>query len=76
MPKTIGRYAVRRQLGAGGFAVVWLGHDNGLADEVAIKVLADNLSQRLDVRARFVEEARVLRRTESQTSGSWSVVVV
>jgi len=57
---------VRRQLGAGGFAVVWLGHDNGLADEVAIKVLADNLSQRLDVRARFVEEARVLRRTESR----------
>jgi serine/threonine protein kinase len=64
-PKTIGRYAVRRQLGAGGFAVVWLGRDSRLDDDVAIKVLADNMSQREDVRARFMEEARVLRRTKS-----------
>jgi protein kinase-like protein/ricin-type beta-trefoil lectin protein len=65
-PESIGRYAVRRLLGAGGFAVVWLGYDDRLDDEVAIKVLADNFAQRLDLREKFVQEARVLRRTTSQ----------
>ncbi|MFC0107661.1 serine/threonine protein kinase [Kibdelosporangium aridum] len=65
-PEFIGRYAIKRFLGAGGFAVVWLAHDDRLDDHVAIKVLADNWSQRLDLRERFIKEARVLRRTESQ----------
>jgi hypothetical protein len=54
-----------RLLGAGGFAMVWLGRDDRLDDLVAIKVLAENWAQRMDLRARFEQEARVLRRTKS-----------
>jgi serine/threonine protein kinase len=65
VPEFIGRYKVRRSLGAGGFAVVWLAYDDRLDDEVAIKVLAENFAQRIDLRERFVKEARVLRHTKS-----------
>jgi hypothetical protein len=65
MPDLIGRYTVSGLLGTGGFAVVWLGHDDRLDDQVAIKVLAENWSQRADLRIRFEQEARVLRRTKS-----------
>jgi hypothetical protein len=61
----IGRYRVERRLGSGAFALVWLGHDEVLDAPVAIKVLAENWAHQLDLRARFVEEARVLRRADS-----------
>jgi eukaryotic-like serine/threonine-protein kinase len=61
----IGRYTVERRLGSGAFALVWLGHDEVLDAPVAIKVLAENWAHQLDLRARFVEEARVLRRADS-----------
>jgi tRNA A-37 threonylcarbamoyl transferase component Bud32 len=61
----IGRYSVERRLGSGAFARVWLGHDEVLDAPVAIKVLAENWADQLDLRARFVEEARVLRRADS-----------
>jgi hypothetical protein len=62
----IGRYEVRGQLGAGGFATVLLAYDPVLDGSVAIKVLADNLSLDPDVRARFIQEARVLRGLRSE----------
>jgi len=49
----------------GGFATVWLYHDAELRSDVAVKALADNWAQRLDVRERFLEEARILRRADS-----------
>jgi serine/threonine protein kinase len=58
----VGRYRVQRQLGAGSFATVWLGHDDDLDAAVAIKVLAENWAGDEDVRARFLAEARILRR--------------
>lgn len=58
----IGRYATRRVLGSGAFATVWLGRDEELDVPIAIKVLADNWARNADVRARFVDEARLLRR--------------
>jgi hypothetical protein len=61
----IGRYSVRGRLGSGAFALVWLGYDDVLEAPVAIKVLAENWAHQLDLRARFVEEARVLRRADS-----------
>lgn len=64
-PSHIGRYAVRRRIGSGGFATVWLGYDEQLDAPVAIKVLADNWSEQHEVRTRFVEEGRYLRRVES-----------
>ncbi|MCW2794468.1 MAG: Protein kinase protein [Nocardioides sp.] len=49
----------------GGFATVWLYHDAELRSDVAVKALAENWAQRLDVRERFLEEARILRRADS-----------
>jgi hypothetical protein len=57
---------VRRRLGAGGFATVWLARDEQLDAEVAIKVLADNWGHDDSVRQRFLEEGRFLRRVESE----------
>jgi eukaryotic-like serine/threonine-protein kinase len=56
---------VRRRIGAGAFATVWLAHDDQLDSPVAIKVLADNWTEDLHVRQRFLEEGRFLRRVES-----------
>ena len=53
------------RLGVGGFASVWLYHDDELESDVAVKALADNWAQRLDIRDRFLQEARILRRADS-----------
>ncbi|MBL7260831.1 serine/threonine-protein kinase [Paractinoplanes lichenicola] len=66
MPSKIGRYHVERRLGAGAFATVWLAADEALESWVAIKVLADNWAHHPDVRARFEQEAQVLRRADSE----------
>ena len=66
VPLRLGRYAVRRRLGSGGFATVWLAYDEQLDAEVAVKVLADNWSHDETVRRRFLEEGRFLRRVESE----------
>lgn len=61
----IGRYRLDRRLGSGAFGVVWLAHDDVLEAPVAVKVLAENWVQRMDVRERFLSEARLLRRADS-----------
>lgn len=65
LPTRLGRLERVDRLGSGGFATVWLYHDAELDSDVAVKALADNWSQRLDVRERFLEEARILRRADS-----------
>ncbi|WP_431035345.1 serine/threonine-protein kinase [Streptomyces sp. P6-2-1] len=70
-PQRIGRYLVQRRLGSGAFAVVWLAQDERLQAPVAVKVLADNWAGRLDIRERFLSEARLLRQ-----AGSGGVVQV
>ena len=57
-----GRYAVEKTLGGGGMAIVYLAHDEELDRPVAVKVLADNLADDPELRARFVREARVAAR--------------
>lgn len=64
-PPTIGRLRIERQLGAGGFATVWLAHDPELDSPVAVKILAENLAAQSDIRRRFADEARLLRRVDS-----------
>ena len=65
MPSRIGRYAVRRRIGSGGFATVWLAYDEQLDSPVAVKVLAENWTEDHHVRQRFLEEGRFLRKVES-----------
>ncbi|GIF72266.1 serine/threonine protein kinase [Asanoa siamensis] len=54
-----------RRIGSGAFATVWLGADDDLDASVAIKVLADNWSYHSDLRMRFEQEARIMRRADS-----------
>jgi eukaryotic-like serine/threonine-protein kinase len=65
MPARLGRYAVRRRIGSGAFATVWLAYDEQLDSPVAIKVLAENWTEDSHVRQRFLEEGRYLRKVES-----------
>jgi len=65
MPARLGRYAVRRRIGSGGFATVWLAYDEQLDSPVAVKVLAENWTEDAAVRQRFLEEGRFLRKVES-----------
>ena len=62
--RKIGNYVVEEALGAGSFATVWQAVDPVLDARVAIKVLAENWAQHDDVRRRFIEEARILRRID------------
>ena len=64
-PSRLGRYPVRRRIGSGAFATVWLAYDEHLDSPVAIKVLADNWTGDLHIRQRFIEEGRFLRKVES-----------
>ena len=65
MPQRLGRYVVRRRIGNGAFATVWLAYDEELDSPVAVKVLADNWTEDAHIRQRFVEEGRYLRKVES-----------
>ncbi len=64
-PTSIGRYELTSTLGVGGFAVVYRAHDPALDAEVAIKILLERYTDNADVRQRFLQEARLLRRVES-----------
>ncbi|HEY5197354.1 MAG TPA: protein kinase [Solirubrobacteraceae bacterium] len=52
------RYTLRRRLGAGGMASVWLADDDVLGRAVAVKVMADTLAFDPHYRTRFEREAR------------------
>lgn len=65
LPENLGRLRRVGVLGAGGFATVWHYRDDELESDVAVKALADNWAQRADVRERFLEEARILRKADS-----------
>ena len=56
---------MRRRIGSGAFATVWLAYDEHLDSAVAIKVLADNWAGDHHIRQRFLEEGRFLRKVES-----------
>jgi serine/threonine protein kinase len=65
LPERLGRLRRVERLGVGGFATVWLYHDPELRSDVAVKALAENWAQRIDVRERFLDEARILRQADS-----------
>jgi serine/threonine protein kinase/cytochrome c-type biogenesis protein CcmH/NrfG len=55
--KTIGRYEICSQLGAGGMGQVYLAQDTKLDRKVALKVLSNDLTDQDRVR-RFIQEAK------------------
>ncbi|HEY8142258.1 MAG TPA: serine/threonine-protein kinase, partial [Kofleriaceae bacterium] len=59
----VGRYILRRRIGAGGMGVVYAADDPELDREVAIKLLrADRLASQPDARVRIIREARAMAR--------------
>jgi protein kinase-like protein len=58
------RYELEDRLGHGGMATVYLARDLKLDRQVAIKLLADNLSGDEEVRKRFSREARIAARLD------------
>ncbi|MFO0190104.1 MAG: WD40 repeat domain-containing serine/threonine protein kinase [Planctomycetia bacterium] len=61
-PRSIGRHAILRPAGEGGFATVWEGFDTVLRRPVAVKVLRPELLLSADARRRFVREAEIAAR--------------
>ena len=55
---TLGPYTIRAQLGAGGMGVVYTAHDPRLDRQVAIKVLAPDLTRDDTANQRFLQEAQ------------------
>ncbi|WP_205745573.1 serine/threonine-protein kinase [Egibacter rhizosphaerae] len=61
----VGRFRLVEVIGTGAFATVHRAEDERLGDTVAVKVLAENHSLDPEVRERFLDEGRVLRRIDS-----------
>jgi serine/threonine protein kinase len=63
LPNALGRYAVVRRIGRGGFADVYLGRDPDTGAFLALKVLRDAIDPQLcdQVRARFLAEEAIAR---------------
>jgi endoglucanase len=64
-PDRIDRYEIAGLLGTGSFAAVYLADDPAFDAPVALKVLGDHHSAVPEIRERFVNEARTLRRLAS-----------
>lgn len=60
-PKKIGRYTIKAELGRGGMAIVYLGHDPETDREVAVKVMkSEDLYRDTDTKARFRREVKTV----------------
>jgi serine/threonine protein kinase len=61
----VGRYELRRPLGRGGMADVYLAHDTLLRRDVAVKILRQDLGSDPKITQRFVREGMALAAVES-----------
>jgi tRNA A-37 threonylcarbamoyl transferase component Bud32 len=64
IPEKISRYEIRREIGRGGMATVYLAYDPNFGREVAVKVLPHELLHDPTFRARFQREARTIAALE------------
>jgi serine/threonine protein kinase len=55
----VSAYRVEQEIGRGGMAVVYAGHQEELDRPVALKVLAEHLADNREFRTRFLREARI-----------------
>ncbi len=60
IPKTIGRYRIKSELGRGGMSTVYLAHDLHFERDVAVKLLPLELLHQSTFRRRFEREAKVV----------------
>ena len=58
--KSFGRYQIKRELGRGGMAVVYLAHDPRFKRDVALKVLPYHFAHDPQFKARFEREAETI----------------
>ena len=58
-PQQIGRFVIKRRLGAGGFGLVFLAHDPELDRDVALKVPRLETLAGEDARRRFLRESKI-----------------
>ena len=59
-----GRYRLIEEIGVGGMATVYRGHDDRLGRQVAVKVMKPDLASNSTLRARFEQEARTMARLD------------
>ncbi|MGB7537673.1 MAG: serine/threonine-protein kinase [Anaerolineales bacterium] len=64
LPQKISRYEIRREIGRGGMATVYLAFDPNFGREVAIKILPHELMHDPAFRTRFHREARTIATLE------------
>ncbi len=64
LPDRLGRFSIVRELGRGGFGVVFLAEDSALLREVALKVPRPEVLVTPDVRRRFLREAEAASRLD------------
>ena len=60
LPEAVGRYQVIRELGRGGFGIVYLARDPNLGRDVALKVPLPGMVDAPEVRRRFLREAQAV----------------
>ena len=56
--KEVSHYSLVRRLGAGGMGEVFLAHDRRLDRQIAVKLLAPDIRDDPEARARFLREAK------------------
>lgn len=66
LPQTLqeGRYELRSVLGEGGMATVWRAWDQERKQDVALKLLHEEVGKKKSYRSRFLTEARIMARID------------
>src|SRR5262245_23270176 len=61
-----GKYVIVRRIAEGGMSTVYLGVNQRIGKDVAVKVLRPDVARDPDIRERFEREARIVSRIRSE----------